>query len=1377
MIIEEVMNFDDEELQSIRFERFTTIQQPSENVGPTVELKGLEAFMFNAQPINESFYQDPSVSAPPEWSKLSVRKKYDSTNKKVMDDHNQKYVTKFNNLRKQGTSKKAKRKRDPEQDGSEERNRKVIKFSELELHQIAETTVKTFVLEFPINESQEGKVNVPIEKLEEVSDSLTKILESTKDVDTQEVANLQRICHKLLSENIEKIKNDININSFDDIANSLVIFSQSAIATEVLLEILNSSIEDKSLFWDGYLDSAIEFVTLVFQDLLLPISQFSMQESAQMEPLKYNIGRLFREVSNLLRHIGNYNSKSQLEDQALTRIEILLTQVLFEEKYQHDKKSMLSLLPMDSIKISAGLVFVDIFRSCKDQRPYLLNELILNFPKLSTNKANFRQFKIERGFSVQYFTVILVKFIQSIESEDIKVKDSGFEDTISICDQIAVHLTTITADKFSPTLRTIFDFIVEDLLVLLPYPEWSAVEFMLTSLAKQFLSVLKNSETVLQIEVYFLEILGLICERVVSLEKLGKSESNDDIKEMLKDFNCIRFDRQNSLQSLRSRWLKSTVNEEIQASFQQALEFKFQSSDMNDINKVHPVYTSFILGSGLNLICMNFLDSLGQFLNSPKVKIRTKAVKILVNISEVKPNLFRSKKIQEALSARLLDASPLVRDAVFDFIGKYVQAHPNEADNFCAPLCNALGDTGISVRKRATKFAKDLYPKLTRRYNKVEVACKLLKRMDDEEDSVRNISISALIELLFLPLVSHSCTPEERVMTISVLVDICNSGTKVLSNLEVLLERHVLNSPEKGVQDAKKKLIELILEFVNDESMNEKVLFKSGALLLLASCVKSQPNIFGQDQLIALQPLITDEAQTIDPSYGYTLRVLRYSLVHINSLQPSFLVPVQNFLFKRLSKLTFQELDEAIPSLWKLCDMNSTKPRMINSVIATLKFLYPYIENKQRRHEKGLGKLLQLLGFFGKYCNFQEFYDSFKNSGIGLKNNESVVSLILKYIMQFCDDSTEIKNRIIAISTLITVCTSYTKLFGSEEVIKIFDREMDSNDTKIVMAILRGLIDFLNEKDADAQKKAGYEEKSSADNKLDVRVFHGISSVNAVDGVCAGMVQRYLNKVLKLCLSSESQVSYLPIQFVKRALELGYANPKMCIATIMALESSNNEYIRKTGIEMHQDIYEKHESIIESSYREGVSLALSSKQESEILVQGDFFNLLYRIVSGSVSSSKKFMKALGKGMSIISTKEKDPRKKLVYSVFYANNIANLEFKSMEELFIITSHLRSYLVGFTADTSEEENVENSSSRNQEWLSIMAMMKLYNHLTYKYHILDSHIDDYDSHASEIDLKQTPKVLRDVKIDLSWIVENVEGENPEIITKCKEELKQLI
>ncbi|RLV91915.1 Sister chromatid cohesion protein 2 [Spathaspora sp. JA1] len=1320
-IIEEMASFQDEELGNIKFERFAT----SNEIAPRIELEGIESVLFLAQEIEESMYQEPVISQPTEWSKLSVRKKYDSQNKKVMNDHNQKYVNKFNNLRKSTTGKKLKRKREVESEATPDTTRKVIKFSVSEVQQIALTQLSTFITVYSPKESDSPKATIPTEKLVGVSDSISKILNDPNIVDIQEISSLQRICHNLLCDNITTIKNDINLTSWNSLEDSLNVFYTCSIATKILLDIFNSSIQDKSLFWEGYLDSAIEFLNLIFQDLLLPISQFPPEESAQILPYKFTIRKLFIEISNILNSIGEYNSKSQLEDQALTKVEIILTQLLFEETYQYDKKSSLALFPMDSLKLSATLVLVDIFRYCKDQRPYLLNELLVNLSKLSTNKVNSRQFKIERGVNVQYFTVILVKYIQCIESE-IFGPSNEFKDTIAISNQISIQLTTLLCEKFSSSLRTIFDFITEDLLVLLPYPEWSAVEFILSSLTKQLISVLQNGDIPPQAEVYFLELLGLICERVVSLDKLGKPLTNDNILEMFQDFRCVRFDRENSYQCLQSKvcdtdhLFKLTV-----------FQIDYLTSDIIDTSKIHPVYARFILELGLNEMCSSFLNSLGKFLNSPKVKVRTKAIKILVNISEVRSDLLKSKKIQEELSTRLSDSSPLVRDAVFDFIGKYVHHHPEEADNFCASLCNALYDSGISVRKRAIKLAKELYPMLLKKSNQVEVACRLLKRMDDEEDSVRNNAVSTLIELLF---VSSSAD-------VSVLVEICNVGAKVLHNLQVLLEKHVLNSKDTAIQESSHKLIEVLLDMVNDESINQKTSFKDGTLFLLSLCVKSNPDIFKQDQLLALQPLIIEDSP-IDSSYCYTLRVLRYSLTNIDSLQPSFIEPVQNYLFKKLSKLSFEELQEAIPSLWRLCEMNSTKPRLINSVIATLKFVYPYMEQKQRRNERGLGKLLQLLGLFAKYCKLQDHYEMFKNSSVGLKNNESVISLILKYIIQFCDDST---NGVIAIRALITACSSHTKLFASDEVVKIFDRGMDSTNIKVKTAILRGFLDFLNEKD---------DEQATGDK---ISIFHGVSNLNAVDGVCAGVVQRYLKKVLQLCLSKESQV-YLPIQFIKRALELGYANPKVCIATIIALESSSNGYIKKTGMEMHSELFEKHESLIETSYQEGIMLALSVKEDEEVLTSSDFFNTIYGIISGSHSSRKKFVKALCK-----VTVEK---KKLIHVIFYANNIANIEFHTSEELFMIVLQLRRNLV--SGDVSEEVN---------EQLAMVVWFRLYTYLTIKYHILERQIDEYDSHTLDMDLKQTPRVLRDIQLDLNWVVKNINGTDPDIVLKCTEELKQLL
>ena len=167
-----------------------------------------------------------------------------------------------------------------------------------------------------------------------------------------------------------------------------------------------------------------------------------------------------------------------------------------------------------------------------------------------------------------------------------------------------------------------------------------------------------------------------------------------------------------------------------------------------------------------------------------------------------------------------------------------------------------------------------------------------------------------------------------------------------------------------------------------------------------------------------------------------------------------------------------------------------------------------------------LAKLIQLLACLEKHCDLERFREMFAKANLGLKTNESVVSLSVKYILTFCGDTPV---RSTAVNNLLIVCSNSPRILMSPPVLSVFDEALDSTPD-VIKGLLQTMIDFIQERD----------KQSSASSSLE----------DIVDDACPGLVQRYIEKILVLSLSDKGKFAYLPFQFVQVALDLGFANPK-----------------------------------------------------------------------------------------------------------------------------------------------------------------------------------------------------------------------------------------
>ncbi|KAL6450148.1 SCC2 Sister chromatid cohesion protein 2 [Candida maltosa Xu316] len=948
----------------------------------------------------------------------------------------------------------------------------------------------------------------------------------------------------------------------------------------------------------------------------------------------------------------------RLEDGVLTKLEIASVQLIFDESFASTDKSLISVLPVNLLKYSAALLIIDIYQFSPDQRQFILNELVMNFLRLPIKKSEVKNCQIERGNSIQLFTMICVRLSQQ-----------------NAASSLSAELIKRVSEKYNSNSKTILEYLIEDLTSLLVYPEWSASAELLNCLSANLLQTVRSQNCPPLVEVYFLEVLGNICGKILIL----KNDPQVDIMTQAEALTEVQ------------KYSSPTGTEEYLQSL-----FKDEQEDST------ASYASVVLKE-LNKFCTIFLNSLGNFLDSPKIKMKTKAIKILSSLSDKHASLLSSPTLQQALSARLCDDATSVRDAVYEFIGNYIRSHPDEADNFYNPICNALGDDGISVRKKAIKLTRQVYS-LFSTNAKILIGSRLLKRLNDEEDSVKNESVSVMTDCWIAPLKNGT------------LINLGMSHHKTMESLEFFLQFHILNNAK--LSDAVNGLIEILLDII------------SGALLLLSACTKCKRDLLGQDKLIALQPLILDETNCNKKSYRYVLRILKNVLPSVSSLRPDFINPVQEFLFSKLTKMSHRELHEAIPSLWQLCKIKQNYLKMVNATISTLKMLKKYIDDKQLLDNR-VGKLIQLLACLVKYCELESYQEYFFKANIGLKKNESVISLVVKYIISFCQESGHVQT--VAVTNLIVVCANHPRILMSPPVLSLFDSALQTTP-ETIRAVTQEMIDFLNEKD----------QESINTNKSNLE--------DIIDDACPGIVQRYISRMLALSLKDKGEYGYLPFQFVQVALQLGFANPKVCISTIIALEASPVSIISSTAISIHKDLFDKHESLVDTNYQEGIKHAFESD-----LVNVSFLNIVHGIVEGTRGARNKFIQAMLKVLDLND---------ICLVLFLAERISYIKFKSTEEILMILRRLQ--------DIVHTSNVTDDMD-HQVALSTYTIIELYRHLQTVYKVTDEQVELFGSGDLEIDHKHPPKVFKSVTLNLDWIRNNID--NKESTQECIKHIEAFI
>ena len=1259
--------------------------------------------------------------------------------------------------------------------------------------------------------------NVPVPLLTTVQEECFSILKDANVVTWNEI-------EQKLGES-----QDSNIN----ITETIITLQESfrlLIAAKTIMLILNGPITDKRLFLEKFLEAVIDLVYPIVQDTIIAASLKQIERPVLVSNFRPVFSVLVPEMGVLLKMVSIHISKYTVDDHLLTKLEYLSILIIFADNIRKDRSSYVGVNNFENLRNNACLVLVSIFKTLADQRSFILNEILSSFDKLPPQKATARQLKLSGGGSIQLVTSLLVQLVESFDPETIltgtipdldqfeldqKAKHSALkwckstisessktlQKSIEESNEIATFLISILSKNPDHHHKHSFELLLEDLLNIINLPEWAASELIVTAISKAMLITIQNQSCSSLVETYFLEMLGLVGQKILHLQNIKKCSFNvsststqddvsflktsfEDVLEYMKSISNRNKNLSSSLSFLSLEYICFLeplfvqenpitgigLSEDGTTTFNAAIpaidicknvadcilggivQFHNNPSHNSDHTSI-TTHTGILLFEGLSSLYDAIVNLVVKSLESTKIKTKTKAIKILSTLIEIDSDLLISSRVQDSISNRLLDGSPLVRDAVIDLISKYLNSKPEVIAGFYTPICECMGDDSVQVRKRVLKLAREMYLNIDSPKAKAVISGYMLQRLEDEDDVVQELATNQLAELWFT---SKSVKPTDTTLSrAQILMDVVNCGSKTSHQFDSFIKTYIVKYSNSV--EALKNLVSAVLDFAIDFAESKKEVER--ATKLISTLVKCESRLLSQDQLVILQPYLVDEGNYGTAQSFYCLEILNAVLPNIKSLRPDYLEFVQAHLLKQLTKYNTKELNEAMPCVWRLGEMKANTIKIANASVSCLKLIRPFLDEmkngKSIRNEPKLQKLLNLLGSFGKFCKLEKHRDVFLKSTFGMKEKESVISVMVKYLLYFCDNNTSVKVRSVAIRNLISICSTHPKLFMSEPILKVLDREFASDNLPIIHNMVSGIMEFLQSEDKNSQMKDRVSKKST-DTKLDVAVFHGNSHSYVNDGICAGLVHRYIGRIAELCLIDSGVFTFVPVQFLQLVVKLGFANPKMCILTIIALESSTNYSIKNIARELHEELYEKHESLTNSSYIEGVKLAVEYRKNCGCTLdkETEFLDDIYSIFRNNYSSRMRFVHSLSKIVTIQPENGKFDESQRNMIEFTSVNLTNVKFSTLEEILIIVLDVDKFLARTAMDFLELIDSFEDISSNKDFVHycmtsqmFSGIIALRDHLVRKYSLTRDRIESFRPRKVDLELKQAPKSHCDI------------------------------
>ncbi|EGV66706.1 hypothetical protein CANTEDRAFT_117905 [Yamadazyma tenuis ATCC 10573] len=333
----------------------------------------------------------------------------------------------------------------------------------------------------------------------------------------------------------------------------------------------------------------------------------------------------------------------------------------------------------------------------------------------------------------------------------------------------------------------------------------------------------------------------------------------------------------------------------------------------------------------------------------------------------------------------------------------------------------------------------------------------------------------------------------------------------------------------------------------------------------------------------------------------------------------------------------------------------------------------------------------------------------------------------------------------------------------NDKVLNIIATELQNDEdgaTKIKQIIVQNLFDFVRHEDKESRRRIGVETKSSSNENLDVVAFNGGGKAYVNDGICSSLIQRFISKILGLCFDPNHTFALISVQFCKLVFTLGYENPKLCISTFIGLEASESSIIRNKAHGVLRDLFNKHESLFDSSYSEGFKYAVEYRSSiaDGLSTSRYYISILYSVVSKTVSARRKFITAINKSLQNYSSLDKQDHsqefgRNFIY--FMLQNLASVSFLTLEETYMIAETINNILSHQGLDLYDKvKALEENKSKKVVCIQSQAMicfLEFNSFLISKYGLNVERIANFKLERIDTELRSHPKVQRELVFDL--------------------------
>ncbi|KAI0117256.1 putative SCC2 protein [Daldinia grandis] len=742
------------------------------------------------------------------------------------------------------------------------------------------------------------------------------------------------------------------------------------------------------------------------------------------------------------------------------------------------------------------------------------------------------------------------------------------------------------------------------------------------------------------------------------------SAEGEDSEERDREFGRIAFRLRNMIED--PKWLSR--------------EYSFKSVVSNYARLSHSI---ILLRSSFCASFKNILNILMGSMTTDQATVRSRSLKSINHVLDTDPTILDGDSaFIELILQCSNDSSPQVRDSALGLIGKCMSMRPRLEERMTPTVIQRFLDSGIGVRKRAMKLAKDIYLGNDSKIVRSAIANGLLHRTQDPDEGVRELARQMIEEVWISPFYKEDDSvafKQSLTDHVALMVQTVKHGNTALVLDKVF---QTILSPDSKLVEANTRvcarLVANLVDLINNpESDDPSIPSSRDAFQVLMIFAKADPKLFTFEQIRQLEPHIASVSTSEDLAVSRAVVVIyRRVLPQVSSVHSKFLSDVRKVLMPATSKVTRVLLDDVVACIWIISELLQSSENLARLVLSCLKGIQlinkkgPLDQTKIRQFDR----YSLIVGMIGKHCNLDSHEDRFKSDSNLPKWKGSVSKLMVDALVPFANPSQPAGVRRPALDAIGLICQTNPRNYVAANVYTTFQQAFDEHIPVLESMVLRSFKEFLLIEEQRSEQAAS----SAATGKESVKKDLKIMGSTSFDDVASATTQRFLKDITRITLSTYDDHAFLAMEVLASINRQGLVHPKETGVTLITLETCPVSKISELAYHEHRGLHEKYESVLEREYAKAIHSAFQYQRDVVKDPRGatkdPFTSKLHLLTEVlKISKSKNRVRFLEK---LVGQVDFDPSKLPVdqalsphveFSRFIVENIAFFEFVTVGEL--------------------------------------------------------------------------------------------------------------